>query len=103
MTTLPVAAGERHAGVAATMELIEKEIVDVVQPDMGRAGGLTQMKRIAAMAEVRAAFVSASQLCVSILLCVISIAGALHHVRPARREPGTSRGDGQSPALRHPP
>ena len=32
-------------------ELIEREIVDVIQPDTGRAGGLAQMKKIAAMAE----------------------------------------------------
>ena len=32
-------------------ELIEREIIDVVQPDTGRAGGLLQMKKIAAMAE----------------------------------------------------
>jgi galactonate dehydratase len=32
-------------------ELIERELVDVVQPDTGRAGGITQMKKIAAMAE----------------------------------------------------
>jgi galactonate dehydratase len=31
--------------------LIEREIVDVVQPDTGRAGGLMQIKKIAAMAE----------------------------------------------------
>ncbi|NKF31598.1 mandelate racemase/muconate lactonizing enzyme family protein, partial [Pseudomonas sp. BGM005] len=32
-------------------ELIERELVDVIQPDTGRAGGITQMKKIAAMAE----------------------------------------------------
>jgi len=32
-------------------ELIEREIIDVVQPDTGRAGGLLQMKKIAALAE----------------------------------------------------
>ncbi|MGO7616621.1 enolase C-terminal domain-like protein, partial [Rhizobium ruizarguesonis] len=29
----------------------EKELVDVIQPDTGRAGGITQIKKIAAMAE----------------------------------------------------
>ena len=48
---LPIAAGERHAGVFGVMDLIEQEIIDVVQPDTGRAGGLLQMKKIAAMAE----------------------------------------------------
>lgn len=48
---IPIAAGERHAGAWGVRELIEREIVDVVQPDTGRAGGLWQMKKIAAMAE----------------------------------------------------
>ena len=48
---IPIAAGERHAGVFGVMDLIEEEIIDVVQPDTGRAGGLSQMKKIAAMAE----------------------------------------------------
>jgi L-alanine-DL-glutamate epimerase-like enolase superfamily enzyme len=48
---LPIAAGERHATIWGTRELIEREIVDVIQPDTGRAGGLLQMKKMAAMAE----------------------------------------------------
>jgi len=48
---IPIAAGERHAGIWGVKELIEREIIDVVQPDTGRAGGLSQMKKIAAMAE----------------------------------------------------
>ena len=48
---LPIAAGERHAYIHGVRELIEREIIDVVQPDTGRAGGLTQMKKIAALAE----------------------------------------------------
>ena len=48
---IPIAAGERHAGAWGVRELIEREIIDVVQPDTGRAGGLWQMKKIAAMAE----------------------------------------------------
>jgi galactonate dehydratase len=48
---LPIAAGERHAHIWGVRELIEREVIDVVQPDTGRAGGLMQMKKIAAMAE----------------------------------------------------
>ncbi len=48
---IPIAAGERHAGIWGVKELIEREIIDVVQPDTGRAGGLNQMRKIAAMAE----------------------------------------------------
>jgi galactonate dehydratase len=49
--SLPIAAGERHSHIYGVRELIEREIVDVIQPDTGRAGGLMQMKKIAAMAE----------------------------------------------------
>src|SRR5204862_6675863 len=45
------AAGERSSTVWGFRELIEREILDVVQPDMGRAGGFLQMKKIAALAE----------------------------------------------------
>ncbi len=48
---VPLAAGERMATVYGLRELIEHELIDVAQPDTGRAGGLTQMKKIAAMAE----------------------------------------------------
>jgi galactonate dehydratase len=46
-----LAAGERMATVYGLRDLIEKDLVDIVQPDTGRAGGITQMKKIAAMAE----------------------------------------------------
>ena len=48
---IPIAAGERHPTLYGVRELIEREIIDVVQPDTGRAGGLLQMKKIAALAE----------------------------------------------------
>ena len=48
---VPLAAGERFAGVFGERELIEQGLVDIIQPDTGRAGGLTQMKKIAALAE----------------------------------------------------
>ena len=48
---VPLAAGERMATIFGERELIERELVDVIQPDTGRAGGITQMRKIAAMAE----------------------------------------------------
>ncbi|CAN5804809.1 galactonate dehydratase [soil metagenome] len=50
-TSVPIAAGERLAGLWGERSLIEDGLVDVIQPDSGRAGGLTQMKKIAALAE----------------------------------------------------
>jgi galactonate dehydratase len=49
--SLPMACGERSATIYGFRELIEREIPDVIQPDMARAGGFSQMKKIAAMAE----------------------------------------------------
>jgi galactonate dehydratase len=48
---IPLAAGERSATIFGERQLIEQELVDIIQPDTGRAGGITQMKKIAAMAE----------------------------------------------------
>ncbi len=48
---VPLAAGERLGTIWGLRPLIERDLVAVVQPDTGRAGGLTQMKKIAAMAE----------------------------------------------------
>jgi galactonate dehydratase len=48
---IPIAAGERVATIWGWRALIEREIVDVIQPDTGRAGGISQMKKLAGMAE----------------------------------------------------
>src|SRR5262249_17217216 len=37
---IPLAAGERFATIWGLRPLIERELVDVVQPDTGRAGGV---------------------------------------------------------------
>ena len=51
VSCVTLAAGERQATIFGERELIERELVDVIQPDTGRAGGITQMRKIAAMAE----------------------------------------------------
>jgi len=48
---IPIAAGERHSHIWGVRQLIEEEIVDVIQPDAGRIGGISQLMKIAAMAE----------------------------------------------------
>ena len=48
---LPLAGGERFATLAEFRPFLENGLWDVVQPDTGRFGGLTQMKKLAAMAE----------------------------------------------------
>ncbi|MEO1105076.1 MAG: mandelate racemase/muconate lactonizing enzyme family protein [Pseudomonadota bacterium] len=49
--TVPLAAGERTSTIFGMRPLVEEELVDVIQPDTGRAGGITQMRKMAAMAE----------------------------------------------------
>lgn len=52
-TSVPLAAGERVATIWGARELLESGLIDVYQPDTGRSGGITQMKKLAAMAESR--------------------------------------------------
>ncbi|MDF0603742.1 mandelate racemase/muconate lactonizing enzyme family protein [Psychromarinibacter sp. C21-152] len=48
---VPLAAGERVGTVHGCRDYIERDLVDVIQPDTGRGGGIGQMRKIAAMAE----------------------------------------------------
>jgi galactonate dehydratase len=48
---VPLAAGERVSTIWGIQPYIDRGLVDVIQPDTGRAGGITQMRKMAAMAE----------------------------------------------------
>ncbi|MBI3970152.1 MAG: mandelate racemase/muconate lactonizing enzyme family protein [Chloroflexi bacterium] len=48
---IPIATGERLFTKFPLYELIKAEAVDVLQPDMCNAGGITELKKIAAIAE----------------------------------------------------
>jgi galactonate dehydratase len=48
---IPIATGERHMTKHDFFELITRTEVDIVQPDLMNTGGLTEGKKIAAMAE----------------------------------------------------
>lgn len=48
---IPIATGERHISRYDFFELITRTDVDVVQPDLMNTGGLTEGKKIAALAE----------------------------------------------------
>lgn len=52
---LPLATGERFYNIQQFKELIDRKIVSLIRPDVSLAGGFTQTKKIAAIAE--AAFV----------------------------------------------
>jgi len=48
---IPIATGEHLYTKFGFRSLLEKEAVDIIQPDIARAGGITELKKIAAMAE----------------------------------------------------
>ncbi|GAA0682967.1 galactonate dehydratase [Natronoarchaeum mannanilyticum] len=50
-TTTSIATGERMFSRWDYKELFEQGVVDLIQPDLSHAGGITEVKKIAAMAE----------------------------------------------------
>jgi galactonate dehydratase len=51
MTTIPIALGERLYTRWDFKPFLERGIVDIIQPDLSHAGGISEVRRIAAMAE----------------------------------------------------
>ena len=52
-TTIPIATGEREFTRFDFRSLFEERALDIAQPDVSRAGGFTEIRRIAAMASAR--------------------------------------------------
>ncbi len=50
---IPIATGERLFTKFTFFELIKAQAADILQPDMCNAGGITELKKIAAMAEAQ--------------------------------------------------
>lgn len=50
-TTVPIAAGERLYSRWDVKRLLASGAVDIIQPDLSHAGGISEVRRIAAMAE----------------------------------------------------
>lgn len=51
LTTLPIALGERLYSRWDFKPFLTQGIVDIIQPDLSHAGGISEVRRIAAMAE----------------------------------------------------
>ena len=51
-TTVPIAAGERLFGKWEYRQLLEKQAVSIVQPDLCHCGGIFEARKIAAMSEL---------------------------------------------------
>jgi len=50
-TSIPIAAGERLKSRLQTREYIERQAFRIYQPDVARAGGITEFRKLAALAE----------------------------------------------------
>lgn len=50
-TSIPIATGERMYSRWDFKKIIQEGLVDIVQPDLSHAGGITEVKKIATMAE----------------------------------------------------
>ncbi|WP_246581390.1 galactonate dehydratase [Echinicola shivajiensis] len=50
-TSIPIATGERMFSRWDFKELLHEGVVDIIQPDLSHAGGISEVRRIAAMAE----------------------------------------------------
>jgi galactonate dehydratase len=52
MTRIPIAAGENIYTRYGFLPFLEKQALSIIQPDMAKAGGLLEARKIASMAEV---------------------------------------------------
>lgn len=50
-TSIPIATGERMFSKWEFKKLFEQGVADIIQPDLSHAGGITECRKIAAMAE----------------------------------------------------
>ena len=57
-TSIPVATGERLTTVSEFSTLLESNAASIIQPNLGRCGGILQGKKIASIAEVKQALLA---------------------------------------------
>ena len=48
---MPLATGERDRTIWEVREILEAQVIDILQPDVGHGGGITQVKKVATLAE----------------------------------------------------
>jgi len=49
--SVPLATGERDRTIWEVRQILEAQVIDVLQPDCGHCGGISQMKKISTLAE----------------------------------------------------
>ena len=57
-TSIPVATGERLTTASEFSTLLESNAASIIQPNLGRCGGILQGKKIASIAEVKQALLA---------------------------------------------
>jgi len=62
-TSIPIASGERLTTKYEFVRLVEKQAVAILQPALGRVGGLLEAKKIAGMAEAHYAQIAPHLYC----------------------------------------
>jgi len=62
-TSIPIATGERLATIFQFSELIRKQAAQIIQIDIGQAGGIMVGKKVAAMAEASYAVIAPHMYC----------------------------------------
>ncbi len=60
---IPIAAGERLYTKFPFFDLVAREAADVLQPDVANAGGITELKKIAAFGEARHVMMAPHNVC----------------------------------------
>ena len=60
---IPIATGERLYTKFPFMQIVEQEAADVLQPDIANAGGITELKKIAAIAEAKHVHLAPHNVC----------------------------------------
>jgi galactonate dehydratase len=60
---VPIATGEKLYTKFSFVEILDQEAADVLQPDIANAGGITELKKIAAIAEARHVMMAPHNVC----------------------------------------
>ena len=62
-TSIPIASGERLVGKYEFAQLIEKQAAQIIQIDVGQAGGILEATKIAAIADAHYAMIAPHMYC----------------------------------------
>ena len=91
---IPIATGERLYTIFPFNQLLKARAVDVLQPDIANAGGITELRKIATLAEAEHATMAPHNVC--------SPVGAVAemHLRTRRYGISSSRSTTQSSTIR---